>query len=93
MSTHFEENSQYAGIDRRVKKHEIAILNETGNIIARLTIPHQASGFEKLNKTREQVAIRPQGHGYRPVILDINARHFCGMPPGRFELNWWKRGC
>ena len=46
----------FPGIDRRVKKHEIATLNETGSIIARSTIPHQASGFEKLNKTREQVA-------------------------------------
>lgn len=49
--------SVYMGIDWSVKKHDVAILNESGGVIAQLTIPHQASGFEKLNKTREQVGI------------------------------------
>ena len=49
--------SVYMGIDWSVKKHDVAIINEAGSIIARLTIPHQASGFEKLNKTREQLDV------------------------------------
>jgi len=49
--------SVYVGIDWSVKKHDVAIINEAGSIIARLTIAHQASGFEKLNKTREQVGV------------------------------------
>ena len=49
--------SVYRGIDWSVKKHDVAIINEAGSIIARLTIPHQASGFEKLNKTREQLGV------------------------------------
>jgi transposase len=49
--------SVYVGIDWSVKKHDVAFLNETGSIIAQLTIAHKASGFEKLNKTREQVGV------------------------------------
>ncbi|MFN2278224.1 MAG: transposase, partial [Candidatus Promineifilaceae bacterium] len=49
--------SVYMGIDWSVKKHDVAIMNEAGSIIAQFTIPHQASGFEKLNKTREQVGV------------------------------------
>ncbi|MCB8979836.1 MAG: IS110 family transposase [Ardenticatenaceae bacterium] len=49
--------SVYMGIDWSVKKHDVAFINEAGSIIARLTIPHQASGFEKLNKTREQLDV------------------------------------
>jgi transposase len=49
--------SVYMGIDWSVKKHDVAFLNETGSIIAQLTIAHKASGFEKLNKTREQVGV------------------------------------
>jgi transposase len=49
--------SVYVGIDWSVKKHDVAFLNETGSIIAQLTIVHKASGFEKLNKTREQVGV------------------------------------
>ena len=47
----------YVGIDWSVKKHDVAIMNESGSVIARLTIPHQVSGFEKLNRTREQVGV------------------------------------
>lgn len=49
--------SVYIGIDWSVKKHDVAIINEAGSIIALLTIPHQAHGFEQLNKTREQVGV------------------------------------
>jgi transposase len=49
--------SVYVGIDWSVKKHDVAFLNETGSIIAQLTIAHKASGFEKLYKTREQVGV------------------------------------
>jgi hypothetical protein len=49
--------SVYMGIDWSVKKHDVAFINEAGSIIAQLTIPQQASGFEKLNRTREQVGV------------------------------------
>ncbi len=49
--------SVYMGIDWSVKKHDVAIMDETGHLLARLTIPHEAKGFEKLNKTREGVGI------------------------------------
>ena len=49
--------SVYMGIDWSVKKHDVAIMNEAGSIIAQLTISHQASGFEKLNRTRAQVGV------------------------------------
>ena len=49
--------SVYMGIDWSVKKHDVAIMNEAGSIIAQFTISHQASGFEKLNRTREQVGV------------------------------------
>ena len=32
--------SVYVGIDWSVKKHDVAIINEAGSIIARLTIAH-----------------------------------------------------
>ena len=49
--------SVYMGIDWSTKKHDIVILNEAGAIITRLTIPHQATGFQQLDKTRRELAI------------------------------------
>ena len=46
--------SVYMGIDWSTKKHDIVLLNEAGAIIARLTLPHQVEGFEKLDGTRRQ---------------------------------------
>jgi transposase len=49
--------SVYMGIDWSTKKHDIVILNEAGAIIARDTIPHQASGFQQLNEIRLSLAV------------------------------------
>ena len=49
--------SVYIGIDWSTKKHDIVILNEAGAIIARLTIPHQAAGFQQLDVTRQELAV------------------------------------
>lgn len=49
--------SVYMGIDWSAKKHDIVILNEPGAIITRLTIPHQAVGFQQLDKTRRELAV------------------------------------
>jgi len=49
--------SVYMGIDWSTKKHDIALLNEVGAIIARQTIPHQAEGFEKLDEMRRQLGV------------------------------------
>ena len=49
--------SVYMGIDWSTKKHDIVLLNGVGAIIARLTIPHQVDGFEKLDSTRAQVGV------------------------------------
>ena len=49
--------SVYMGIDWSTKKHDIVLLNEAGAIIARQTIPHQAEGFEKLDKMRRELGV------------------------------------
>lgn len=49
--------SVYMGIDWSAKKHDIVILNEAGAIITRLTIPHQAAGFQQLDQTRQAIAV------------------------------------
>jgi hypothetical protein len=49
--------SVYMGIDWSTKKHDIALLNAAGAIIARQTIPHQAEGFEKLDEMRRQLGV------------------------------------
>jgi hypothetical protein len=49
--------SVFMGIDWSAKKHDIVVLNEAGAIIARDTIPHQASGFQKLNEMRQSLAV------------------------------------
>jgi hypothetical protein len=49
--------SVYTGIDWSAKKHDIVILNESGAIITRLTIPHQAAGFQQLEGTRQALAV------------------------------------
>ena len=49
--------SVYIGIDWSAKKHDIVILNEAGAIIARETIPHQASGFQQLDEMRQSLAM------------------------------------
>ena len=49
--------SVYMGIDWSTKKHDIVFLNEAGAIIARLTIPHQKSGFQQLDEMRQSLAV------------------------------------
>ena len=49
--------SVYMGIDWSKKKHDIVFLNEVGAIIARLTIAHQASGFQDLDETRRELKV------------------------------------
>jgi len=44
--------SIYIGIDWSQDKHDVAFMNASGAIIARLTIPHQPAGFHKLETTR-----------------------------------------
>ena len=47
--------SVYMGIDWSMKKHDFAILNEAGAVIAQAVIPHQKSGFRQLDETRESL--------------------------------------
>ena len=49
--------SVYMGIDWSEKKHDLAILNEAGKVIAQAVIPHQKSGFHQLDETREALAV------------------------------------
>jgi transposase len=49
--------SVYMGIDWSVKKHDFAILNDAGAVIAQAVIPHQKSGFRQLDETREALAV------------------------------------
>jgi transposase len=44
--------SVYMGIDWSVKKHDLAILDEAGKVIAQTVVPHQKSGFRLLDETR-----------------------------------------
>jgi len=50
--------SIYIGIDWSQDKHDVAFMNAAGAIIARLTIPHQPDGFQKLEMTRRQLAMK-----------------------------------
>lgn len=49
--------SVFIGIDWSQEKHDVAFMNTAGAIIARLTIPHKADGFRKLEATRQQLEI------------------------------------
>ena len=49
--------SIYIGIDWSQDKHDVAFMNAAGAIIARLTIPHQVEGFEKLDEMRRQLGV------------------------------------
>ncbi len=49
--------SVYMGIDWSEKKHDLAILDEMGKVIAQVVIPHQKSGFRLLDETREALAV------------------------------------
>ena len=50
--------SVYIGIDWSAKKHDVVMLNQAGAIITRLTIPHQAAGFQQLDQTRQALAVK-----------------------------------
>ena len=47
--------SVYMGIDWSMKKHDFAILNEVGAVIAQAVILHQKSGFRQLDETGESL--------------------------------------
>ena len=49
--------SIYIGIDWSQDKHDVAFINAAGAFIARLTIPHQPDGFNKLEAARQQLAV------------------------------------
>ena len=49
--------SVYMGIDWSVKKHDFAILNEAGKVIAQAVISHQKSGFKQLDETRAALGV------------------------------------
>lgn len=49
--------SVYIGIDWSAQKHDIVFLNEAGASIARQTIPHQATGFQQLDETRQSLNV------------------------------------
>ena len=49
--------SVYMGIDWSKKKHDLAILDEGGKVIAQALIPHQKSGFRQLDETRAAMKV------------------------------------
>jgi len=49
--------SIYMGIDWSMKKHDFAVMNEAGKVIAQAVIPHQKSGFRQLDETRDALAV------------------------------------
>lgn len=49
--------SVYIGIDWREKKHDVAFLNEAGEVMAQLSISHTPDGLLKLEKTRQTAGI------------------------------------
>lgn len=50
--------SVYMGIDWSKKKHDLAILDAGGKVIAQTVIPHQKSGFRQLDETRAAMKAR-----------------------------------
>jgi hypothetical protein len=74
------------GIDWSVKKHDFAILNDAGAVIAQAVIPHQKSGFRQLDETREALAV-PAAECLVPLY---HIRHCSGLKNGRFS-NFGKR--
>ncbi len=48
------------GIDWSENKHDVEFMNESGAAVAKLTIPHSADGFLKLEATRQQLSVAPQ---------------------------------
>lgn len=49
--------SVYMGIDWSLKKHDFAIMNEAGEVIAQAVIAHQKSGFQQLDETRAALGV------------------------------------
>ena len=49
--------SVYMGIDWSEKKHDLAVLDEAGKVIAQAVIPHQKSGFKKMDETRAAMKV------------------------------------
>jgi hypothetical protein len=47
----------YLGIDWSQSKHDLCWLNETGAVVAELTIPHQPDGFEQLDAVRRKMGL------------------------------------
>jgi transposase len=48
------------GIDQSQKKHDVCLMNETGNQLARFEIPHDVRGFERLHQERRRMEVSPQ---------------------------------
>ena len=49
----------YTGIDWSESKHDIVFMNQTGAVIAQLTVPHTLEGFLKLDAARARLGVSP----------------------------------
>lgn len=50
----------YIGIDWSEQRHEVVFLNEAGERIVHLVIPHSTEGFQRLDQTRQRLGVPAQ---------------------------------
>ena len=49
--------SIYIGIDWSQSKHDVAFVNESGRVVAAMTIPHTPKGLRQFDDVRQQFAV------------------------------------
>jgi len=70
------------GIDQSLKKHDVCLMNEVGDHLARFEIPHNARGFQRLHEERQRIQISPRNclvaleSGYSLLVDYLLDQHY-----------------
>lgn len=84
----------FLGIDWSHTHHEACFLNERGQVLSRLTVPHTAAGLRQLDQARSQLGIAPAAcqvgleTAHTPLIdflWDQGYPHVFVIPPGAIK--------
>jgi transposase len=60
----------YVGIDWSERKHDVAVVNDAGLVVARLTLAHSQEGFGKLTALCQKLQVTP-----KQVCVSIETKH------------------
>lgn len=82
--------SVYIGIDWSEKKHDVCFMNESGEVIIQIKIPHSPEGYFQFDQARQKLSIQPEDciigieTSHNPLLdylIDLNYSHIHILNP------------